>query len=116
MSHLLELALASGRVTNPPGRSSLHGEDHWKSVALLGLELARHTRRSDLRFIYSFAVLHDLCRENDGDDLQHGLRAAHLFDGLVADGYECPWAADLSYAIAHHVGSGRANSMTARPI
>lgn len=80
---VLEKALATGKATNPPGHSHDHGELHWKSVALIGLHLARYTPHADLEFLLTFATLHDLCRENEYEDPEHGQRAATLFIELT---------------------------------
>jgi len=98
----------TGLVTNPPGHSHDHGEDHWKSVAMIGLHLARWTPKADLEFIFTFAMLHDLCRENEYDDPAHGLRAAHLFIKLTIEcglEYFPPYdqrSQDMVYALHNH--------------
>ena len=103
----LEIALERG-VTNPPGRSCLHGEDHWKCVALAGLWIAERTPGADLEFMLTFAALHDVMRENDGNDPMHGPRAAQLLVGLLddpgLDGFapQTQRSRDLLYAISHH--------------
>lgn len=114
----LELALETGRVTNPPGHSLHHGEEHWKQVAIVGFRLARETPGANLEFLFTFALLHDLMRENEYDDPQHGVRAAALFTALVADGkleYFQPYSyttEDMMYTLAHHVGSPHARDHT----
>jgi uncharacterized protein len=103
----LKLALELG-VTNPPGRSCLHGEDHWKCVALAGLWIAERTPGADLEFMLTFAALHDVMRENDGNDPMHGPRAAQLLARLLddpgLDGFapQTQRSRDLLYAISHH--------------
>ena len=104
---LLQLAIERG-ATNPPGKSMLHGENHWKAVAITGLHLARWTAGASLQFIFSFAVIHDVCRQNDDADLEHGIRAAALFESLIrhpgiADHPRKAEATqDLIYAIEYH--------------
>ena len=70
-------------VSNPPPASAVHGEAHWKAVALLAILLG-----ADARFAVVFACLHDLMRESDADDPDHGRRAAGLFGRLVRDGLD----------------------------
>jgi uncharacterized protein len=109
----LKLALELG-VTNPPGRSRLHGEDHWKCVALAGLWIAERTPGADLGFILTFSALHDVMRENNGSDPMHGPRAAQLLVGLLDDpGLDglpphSQRSRDLLYAISHHTGTEHA--------
>jgi uncharacterized protein len=106
----LQIALERG-VTNPPGRSRIHGEDHWKCVALAGLWIAERTPGADLEFILTFAALHDVMRENDSSDPIHGPRAAQLLVGLLddpgLDGFppQSQRSQDLLFAISHHTGT-----------
>ena len=65
--------------------SCLHGPEHWRRVALFGGELARC---NDLdvrarRAVEIFAWTHDLARENDEADPEHGARGARLFRELA---------------------------------
>ena len=55
-----------------------HGIDHWDRVYANGQQLI--TRKVNPLVIGLFAYLHDYCREDDGDDLQHGPRAAEFID------------------------------------
>jgi hypothetical protein len=93
---LLRLAIEHG-ATNPPGKSQIHGERHWKAVALTGLWLADRTPGADRAFICTFAVLHDICRRHDGSDPEHGWRASVLYERITADPDP-----DLAYAIGAH--------------
>jgi acetoin utilization deacetylase AcuC-like enzyme len=55
----------------------MHGIAHWARVRRNGLRLAERTgARRDV--VELFAFLHDSCRESDGDDPDHGRRAAEL--------------------------------------
>lgn len=101
-------------VTNPPERSFLHGETHWKCVAMMGLEIARWTPYVDYDLVFTFALLHDTMRMNDDVDPLHGPRAAQLLVALVdaglLDGF-IPYAQrtqDLLYAISSHNSAGNA--------
>lgn len=103
----LRTALEHG-ATNPPGASFYHGEDHWKSVALIGFYLSRWTPHADLEFIFTFAMLHDVMRENEDDDPLHGSRASQLFGRMVIHPgleYFAPYAertTDMRYTLARH--------------
>lgn len=55
----------------------IHGVSHWARVRVIGLRLARETG-ADTKVVELFAFLHDSCRTNDGDDPEHGPRAARL--------------------------------------
>ena len=81
----------------------IHGLAHWQRVRDNGLRLAEVTGANP-RVIKLFAFIHDIRRQNDGHDPQHGARAAewarstvrHLIDLDDAD-FEV-----LAYACAHH--------------
>ncbi|MEM0970489.1 MAG: hypothetical protein AAGJ31_14130, partial [Verrucomicrobiota bacterium] len=55
--------------------SGIHGVAHWDRVHENAVYLAKHTR-ADTAVVRSFAYLHDCCRQSDGSDPDHGLRAA----------------------------------------
>ena len=57
-----------------------HGIDHWDRVYANGQLLV--TRRVNPLVVGLFAYLHDYCRMDDGDDLQHGPRAAAFIDTI----------------------------------
>ncbi len=55
----------------------VHGLEHWARVCSNGYHLAdREGLDADL--VEYFALLHDACREDEGRDHEHGLRAANL--------------------------------------
>jgi len=65
----------------------IHGVPHWARVRVNGLAIAQlNGARADV--VELFAFLHDSCRQNDGRDPEHGLRAVefaaslrgHVFD------------------------------------
>jgi uncharacterized protein len=60
--------------------SSIHGLTPWKRVAENAVALATLTPGADLEVGVSFALLHDAFRVCDGDDPDHGPRAAHWAD------------------------------------
>ena len=59
------------------GPWSVHGPKHWRNVEQNGLQLARQNG-ADETVVRLFAAIHDVERENDGWDPDHGLRAAEL--------------------------------------
>lgn len=59
--------------------SWLHGPQHWRCVALVGIELARETPGADPLVALLFGLFHDSMRENEDDDPEHGARGAELF-------------------------------------
>jgi len=75
-----------GRRSAPLAYSSIHGEQHWQSVARIGSRLAADTAAADLRLVLLFAALHDACRENENHDPDHGRRAGSLIDQLHGSG------------------------------
>jgi uncharacterized protein len=57
-----------------------HGVSHWDRVLCNGLQLAGPGVNRTV--VACFAYLHDSCREDDCDDLQHGPRAAAFIDTI----------------------------------
>ncbi len=59
--------------------SSLHGITHTERVCFLGLLLANKLGLSDedAKLLLTACTYHDIGRKNDGDDCEHGLRAAN---------------------------------------
>ncbi len=54
----------------------IHGYSHWQRVERNGLLLA--TPEVNITVVRIFAYLHDKCRESDGEDIEHGKRAANM--------------------------------------
>lgn len=82
---------------------SIHGPSHWLRVLAIGRKLTAAVGISP-RVVEYFALLHDLCRVNDGRDPDHGPRAARF-----AQDHQREWIdlADLEFqqllhAITHH--------------
>ena len=61
----------------------IHGEAHWARVCANGLRLAELTG-ADAELVALFAYLHDVKRQGDGRDHDHGRRAAGFLRGLHA--------------------------------
>lgn len=93
----------------------IHGFDHWLRVWENGRRLAE-TTGADLAVVELFAFIHDIKRENDGRDPQHGQRAADfaltLRGGLI-DLKESDFE-KLIYACAHHTAGLTEGDVTVR--
>jgi uncharacterized protein len=61
-----------------------HGAAHWARVARNGRELCRREPAANPRVVHLFALLHDLRRQDEGRDIEHGPRAA-AFIREIAD-------------------------------
>ena len=59
----------------------IHGVPHWARVRMSGLAIGERIG-AGLDVIELFAFLHDSCRENDGRDRAHGLRAVDFAASL----------------------------------
>jgi uncharacterized protein len=85
------------------GDHSIHGPSHWRRVESNALWLAERSG-ADVVVVRLFAVLHDSCRENDGRDREHGLRASE-FAKTLRDPF-LPISEEqfdlLTYALIHH--------------
>ncbi len=66
--------------------NGIHGPAHWLRVFENGKALAALTEGADLQVVEWFAMIHDAARHADGDDPQHGERAATLARDLAARG------------------------------
>ena len=64
--------------------NGIHGAPHWSRVRHNGLLLAQLTG-ANTRVIEYFAFLHDLGRENDYHDPEHGCRAADIAENIAGD-------------------------------
>jgi uncharacterized protein len=62
----------------------IHGAPHWSRVRHNGLLLAEHTG-ANTRVVEYFAFIHDLGRENDHRDPEHGNRAALIAENIAGD-------------------------------
>ncbi|MFN8185462.1 MAG: hypothetical protein U0R69_00135 [Gaiellales bacterium] len=84
--------------------SYLHGDRHWRAVALAALELAPYVPGADTSLALLFALFHDSRRENDDEDPGHGVRGAALAACLHGRAFELtvPGLATLIEACARH--------------
>ena len=64
------------------GSVFIHGPSHWQRVEAFGLRIAESSK-ADLTVVRLFALLHDSCRIDDGDDPGHGPRAAEMLGRIV---------------------------------
>jgi uncharacterized protein len=70
------VATVAGFATH--AHSTIHGPQHWQTVAAFGLTLARQTPGADETVALLFGILHDCLRVNDQRDPDHGRRAGAL--------------------------------------
>jgi len=62
----------------------IHGAPHWARVRHNGLLLSRQTG-ANRKVVEYFAFIHDLGRENDDHDPEHGYRAAIIAEKIAGD-------------------------------
>lgn len=83
-----------------------HGLPHWTRVYRNGLLIAGVDSKVDLEIVTMFSLLHDSMRENEYDDIEHGIRGARytqqLFDNGVFDYVEGERLTILRAAISGH--------------
>jgi uncharacterized protein len=60
----------------------IHGVSHWARVRNIAIKLASQTG-ANRKVVELFAFLHDSCRQDDGYDREHGLRAARFAESLL---------------------------------
>ena len=84
-------------------RYSVHGPAHWKKVDDAACLIAPKAG-ANLVVARLFAALHDCCRWDDGEDLEHGPRAAALVRRLSGNLLQLDLELEntLIYAIKHH--------------
>jgi uncharacterized protein len=87
------------RRRSPNSNSTLHGECHWRTVAWFGHRLASEVFHCDRAVVLLFALLHDCTRLHDGNDPDHGRRAANLIGAL--DGKFFQLSRDQSRLLEH---------------
>lgn len=68
------------------GFNSLHGYGHWLRVCENGLRLAS-LNGADRRTVVLFSFIHDIARENEGYDFEHGPRAASILRSEIQGRY-----------------------------
>lgn len=65
-------------------RRSIHGFAHWQRVLKNGLLIAKRNGANQ-QVVTLFAFLHDIKREDDGYDIEHGGRAKELILDTIQD-------------------------------
>ena len=81
-----------------------HGWSHWLRVCENGLHIARQNG-ADQQVVALFAFTHDMARESESSDPEHGLRAAERIRDLLQgklihlEGHALDW---LIEAVANH--------------
>lgn len=90
-------------TTQKSSSSLIHGTTHWKRVLENGIAIARVTG-ANFAFIELFALFHDSCRLNDGDDPDHGKRAAEFILSRKYDlnGFPEKLLGDLLETLRYH--------------
>jgi uncharacterized protein len=78
MDELFKLVLKEFRL-DPYGT---HGIPHWRRVLRNGLAICAANPQCDPYVVKLFALLHDSCRHNEYDDIEHGLRATQFLSWL----------------------------------
>jgi uncharacterized protein len=86
----LERLLEAVRAESPLHESYIHGEQHWRAVAEVGLRLAQEKPRADRDVVFLFSVFHDAKRTTEELDAGHGERAAELAERLHGRLYRLP--------------------------
>jgi len=81
----------------------IHGASHWARVRWNGLALSERTG-ANRTVVELFAMVHDVCRDNDSHDPLHGARAAQFLQELRVSviSISDTEAKLLAYACTHH--------------
>jgi uncharacterized protein len=74
----IDRLVAAIHERSPLHRSYVHGDQHWRAVAEVGLRLLPETRRADPTVVFLFSLFHDAMRQNENEDPGHGQRSADL--------------------------------------
>jgi len=90
--------------SNPAAASELHGEDHWRRVAVAGSRIVEGRPGADPLVVLLFALLHDAGRLRDFYDEHHAYRGARIARELLAGGDLLPLdrLETLLHAIERH--------------
>ena len=78
----LERLLSAVEDRSPRFGSYIHGDQHWRAVAEVGLRLIADERKADRIVVFLFALFHDSMRQNEDVDPGHGERGAALAEEL----------------------------------
>lgn len=94
--------------------TSIHGESHWRQVYKNAMEIGS-AAGADPEVTGLFAILHDCCRADDGDDLEHGPRAAKFTNQIKPQFLTFLSERQLAlllYAIANHTSPATTSEPT----
>jgi uncharacterized protein len=86
----LDRLVEAVREASPLHESYIHGEQHWRAVAEVGLRLLEQTPKADRDVLFLFSLFHDSMRQKEGDDPGHGERGADLARSLHGRLYRLP--------------------------
>ena len=78
----LDRLVAVVHERSPLHTSYIHGDQHWRAVAEVGLRLLTEERKADPMVVFLFSLFHDSMRENENEDPGHGQRGADLAEEL----------------------------------
>jgi uncharacterized protein len=70
--------------------SYIHGDQHWRAVAEVGLRLLPDNRRADPMVVFLFSLFHDAMRMNEVEDPGHGQRGAELVQEFQGRYFQLP--------------------------
>lgn len=68
----------------------IHGIPHWSRVLRNGMLIAAMDGNVDMEVVTLFALLHDSQREDEGVDIEHGVRGSR-FAQMLRDNGAMPW-------------------------
>ena len=80
MKEIIEKVRAFAIGHTKMGKESIHGIEHWDRVARNGEAL--HVPGADMEVVSCFAYLHDVERQSDAYDVEHGPKAAELIGNI----------------------------------
>jgi uncharacterized protein len=86
----LDRLIAAVHERSPLHQSYIHGDQHWRAVAEVGLKLTADVRRADAMVVFLFAVFHDSMRVNEVEDPGHGQRGAELAEEFQGRYFQLP--------------------------
>lgn len=86
----IERLVAAVHERSPLHRSYVHGDQHWRAVAEVGLRLLPDNRKAEPTVVFLFALFHDAMRVNEAADPGHGQRGAELARELHGRLFQLP--------------------------
>jgi uncharacterized protein len=86
----VERLVAAVYEHSPMHASYIHGEQHWRAVAEVGLRLLPEERKADPLVVFLFSLFHDSMRQNEVEDPGHGQRGAELAEQMHGRYFQLP--------------------------